>query len=40
MLVVVCGKRPVGGRDYVLLQSDNEAAVYWVRHCRGDKELR
>ena len=41
MLVVVYGERPVGDKDCVLLRSDNEAAVHWVRRCRGGgKELR
>ena len=28
MLIVVCGKHPVGDRDCVLLRGDNEAAVH------------
>ena len=40
MLVVVCGERPVGDKDCVLLRDENEAAVHWVRHCRGGKEPR
>ena len=28
MLAVVCGERPVGDRDYVLLQGDNGATVH------------
>ena len=38
MLVVVCGERPVGDKDYVLLRSDNEAALHWVRCRREVKE--
>ena len=38
MLVVVCGERPVGSRDCVLLRGGDEAAVHWVRHWRGGKE--
>ena len=40
MLVVVCGERPVGNKDCVLLRGDNEATVHWVRRCRGGKEPR
>ena len=39
-LVVVCGERPVEGKDCVLLRGDNEAAVNWARCCRGGKESR
>ena len=35
MFVVVCGERPVGDKDCVLLRDDIEAAVHWVRRCRG-----
>ena len=35
MLVVVCGERPVGDKDCVLLQGDNNAVVHSVRRCRG-----
>ena len=30
----------MGDRECVLLRGDNEAAVHWVRCCRGDKEPR
>ena len=40
MLVMMCGERPVGNRNCVLLRGDNEAVVYWVRRCRGGKEPR
>lgn len=40
MLVVVCGERPAGDNDCVLLRGDNEAAIQWVRRCRGGKEPR
>ena len=40
VLVVMCGERPMGDRDCVLLRGDNEAAVHWVRRCRGGKEPR
>ena len=35
MLVLVYGEHPVGDKDCVLLRSDNEAAVHWVRRRRG-----
>ena len=35
MLAEVCGERPVGNEDCVLLRGDNEAAVHCVRRCRG-----
>ena len=35
MLVVVYGERPVGDKDCVLLRSDNEAAIQWMRRCQG-----
>ena len=35
---MVRGDRPVGDRDCVLLRGRNEAAVHWVRRCRGGKE--
>lgn len=40
MLVVVCGERPVGDKDCVLLRRDDEATVNWVRRCRRGKESR
>ena len=40
MLVVVGDKRPVGDRGCALLRGGNEAAVNWVRRCRGGKEPR
>ena len=40
MLAVECGERPVEDRDCMMLQGDEEAAVHWVRRCRGGKEIR
>ena len=35
VLVVLCAERPSAKGDCVLLRGDNEAAVRWVRRCRG-----
>ena len=35
MLVVVYGERPVGDKDCVLLRSDNEVVIQWMRRCQG-----
>ena len=35
-----CAERPSPTGDCVLLRADNEAAVQWVRRCRGGKEPR
>ena len=40
VLVVLCAERPSARGDYVLLRGDNEAAVQWVRRCRGGLEPR
>ena len=40
VLVSPCAERPAGLGDCVLLRGDNEAAVEWVRRCRGGKEPR
>lgn len=40
VLALVCCTRPVGDSDCVLLRGDNEAAVQWVRRCRGAKQPR
>ena len=40
MLVVVCGERPVGNKDCVLLRGDIEAAVHWVQRCKEGKDPR
>lgn len=39
-LVIVCGERPEEDKDAALPRGDNEAAVHWVRRCRGEKEPR
>ena len=36
----LCRKRPSATGDCVLLRRDNEAAVDWVRRCRGGREPR
>ena len=40
VLVSACDEHPSAMGDCVLLCGDNEAAVEWVRHCRGGKEPR
>ena len=40
VLVVLCEDLPAQAGDCVLLRGDNEAAVQWVRRCRGGKEPR
>ena len=40
VLVSLCAERPAALGDCVLLRGDNEAAVEWVRRCRGGKEPR
>ena len=40
VLVSPCAERPSAMRHCVLLRVDNEAAVEWVRRCRGVKEPR
>ena len=40
VLVVMCEDLPTQASDRVLLRGDNEAAVQWVRRCRGSKEPR
>ena len=40
VLVSPCAERPAALGDCVLLRGDNEAAVEWVRRCRGGKEPR
>jgi len=40
VLVSSCAERPSAMGDCVLLRGDNEAAVQWVRRCRGGKEPR
>ena len=40
VLVSPCAGRPSATSDCVLLRGDNEAAVEWVRRCRGGKEHR
>ena len=40
VLVSPCAERPSATGDCVLLRGDNEAAVAWVRRCRGGKEPR
>ena len=40
VLVSSCAERPSATGDCVLLRGDNEAAVQWVRRCRGGKEPR
>ena len=34
-MVDMRGERPVRKREAVLMRADNEAAVAWVRRCRG-----
>ena len=38
VLVVMCEDLPTQASDRVLLRGDNEAAVQWVRRCRGGKQ--
>ena len=40
VLVSPCTERPAASGDCVLWRGDNEAAVEWVRRCRGGKEPR
>ena len=40
VLVVLCAERTSARGDCVLLRGDNEAAVQWVRRCRGGLEPR
>ena len=40
VLVSPCVEHPSATGDWVLLRRDNEAAVEWVRRCRGGKEPR
>ena len=40
VLVCSCADRPSATADCVLLRGDNEAAVHWVRRCRGGLETR
>ena len=40
VLVSACAERPSVMGDCVLLRGDNEAAIQWVRRCRGGKEPR
>ena len=40
VLVSSCADRPSATRDCVSLRGDNEAAVHWVRRCRGGLEPR
>ena len=40
VLVYLCAERPSATGDCVLLRGDNEAAVHWVRRCRGGREPR
>ena len=39
-LVSSCAEHSSATSDCVLLRGDNEAAMLWVRRCRGDKEPR
>ena len=40
VLVYLCAERPAALGGCVLLRGDDEAAVEWVRRCRGGKEPR
>ena len=40
VLVSSCADRPSVTKDCALLRGDNEAAVHWVRRCRGGLEPR